>query len=59
MDAGIYFPLFLVQLSSLGRGKAIFYMPADFQLPAMFRRRQPLSQKAKRRGWQGLFTRLL
>ena len=69
MHAGIYFPLFLVQIASSGRGKAIFYLPADLQLPAMFRARKALSKEARRAGWQGflydfsardgLFTRLL
>ena len=52
MEAGIYFPLFLVQFST-PRHKAVFYLPADLQRPAMFKPRKPLSSRAKRAGWQG------
>jgi type II restriction enzyme len=52
MNAGIYFPLFLVLVSPVRR-YAIFYLPADVQEPAMFLARTPLSDKAKRAGWQG------
>lgn len=51
MDAGIYFPLYLVQLS--GRKSSIFYLCADLQVPELFKMRNPLSIKAKRSGWQG------
>jgi type II restriction enzyme len=51
MDAGIYFPLFLVVVSS--RKRAIYYLSADLQKPDIFRPRKPLSSKARRAGWQG------
>lgn len=52
MDAGIYFPLFLVLVNN--RGKAsINYLPADLQPPEMFVARKPLSSTARRAGWQG------
>jgi type II restriction enzyme len=51
MSAGIYFPLYLVQTD--GRGVCIFYLAADLQQPSMFRKRRPLSERAKRKGWQG------
>jgi hypothetical protein len=51
MRAGIYFPLFLVLRK--GRQWAVYYLPAEFQHPKMFRKRKALSRKAKRAGWQG------
>ena len=52
MDASIYFPLFLVLVNEKQR-YSIFYLSADLQEPTMFRARVPLSQTAKRAGWQG------
>ena len=52
MDASIYSPLFLVLTPDLKK-KAIYYLPADFQMPSMFIPRKPLSAKARREGWQG------
>ncbi|MGH7929184.1 MAG: DpnI domain-containing protein [Candidatus Binatia bacterium] len=51
MDAAIYFPLFLVLKASTGH--AIYYLPTDFQSPALFAARKPLSEQARRKGWQG------
>lgn len=51
MDAGIYFPLFLVLVS--GRKKAIYFLSADLQFPELFKPRKPLSTHARRAGWQG------
>lgn len=51
MDSAIYFPLFLVLKSA--KSKAIYYLPTDFQSPALFKARAPLSSEAKRAGWQG------
>jgi type II restriction enzyme len=51
MNAGIYFPLFIVQVNL--KRKSIFYLPADFQTEEMFVPRKPLSVTAKRAGWQG------
>ncbi|QSI28447.1 hypothetical protein GNX71_02150 [Variovorax sp. RKNM96] len=56
MDAGIYFPLFLVLKTPTEF--AIYYLPSDFQSPALFSERVPLSASAKRAGWQG-FTYVL
>ena len=56
MDAGIYFPLFLVLKTPTEF--AIYYLPSDFQSPALFSARVPLSASAKRAGWQG-FTYVL
>jgi len=51
MKAGIYFPLFIVLRS---RSKsAVYYLPAEFQHPKIFKKRAPLSRSAKRAGWQG------
>jgi type II restriction enzyme len=52
MDAAIYFPLFLVLVSS-NRRFAIYYLAADLQTPKLFKKRAPLSQNARRAGWQG------
>lgn len=51
MDTGIYFPLFIVLVQ--GKQFSIFYLPADLQTRRMFIPRQPLSQTARRAGWQG------
>jgi hypothetical protein len=52
MDAGIYFPLFLVLVDESERS-AVYYLSADVQEPAMFKPRKPLSENARRKGWQG------
>jgi hypothetical protein len=51
MDAGIYFPLYLVLVA--GKKFNIFYLSADLQSPELFKMRTPLTTKAKRAGWQG------
>lgn len=53
MDAAIYFPLFLVLCEKEGSSAAIFYLPADLQSPELFKPRKPLSENARRAGWQG------
>lgn len=53
MEAGIYFPLFLVLVC--GPNHAIYYLPADLQQSDMFVPRKPLSKKARRAGWQGFY----
>jgi type II restriction enzyme len=58
MDAGIYFPSFIVATAPNRRSKAIYYLPADFQAPEMFERRKPLSAHAHRAGWTGYQLRL-
>lgn len=52
MDAGIYFPLFLVLISN-NRRSAIYYLSADVQRGVIFKPRKPLSKTARRAGWQG------
>lgn len=51
MDAAIYFPLFLVLKTT--DSHAIYYLPSDLQSAALFSARKPLSERAKRKGWQG------
>jgi len=51
MDAGIYFPLFIVLVCDTEY--SIFYLSADLQTLDMFVARKPLSINAKRAGWQG------
>ena len=52
MDAGIFFPIFFVFISkSNNRGFSVFYLPADLQNEAMFKKRAPLKLSAKRAGW--------
>lgn len=58
MAAGIYFPLFIVVVSVDGKNPAIYYLPADLQVPAMFQRRNPLGPNARRAGWTGYQLRL-
>jgi hypothetical protein len=57
MDAGLYFPLFLVLVDN-ARRYSIFYLSADLQLPQLFTPRAPLSSKARRAGWQGFLYNL-
>jgi hypothetical protein len=52
MDAGIYFPLFLVLVSKTQKN-AIYYLSADAQRPEMFKPRKPLSAAARRADWRG------
>ncbi|AZO39655.1 MAG: hypothetical protein EOS81_07165 [Mesorhizobium sp.] len=52
MQAAIYFPLFLVLVDGAWQ-YSIYYLAADLQTPAMFKPRSPLSQTARRSGWQG------
>ena len=53
MDAAIYLPLYVVLKGEGARDRSIYYLSADLQLPDMFKPRKPLSQSAKRAGWQG------
>lgn len=56
MNAGIYFPLFLVLVGKENdKNKSIFYLSAVLQNEDMFVQREPLSQNAKRAGWQGFY----
>ena len=58
MDAGIYFPLFIVLVKDEKLEYAVFYLSADLQPPEMFLPRKPLSGSAKRAGWQGFHYNL-
>jgi hypothetical protein len=51
MEAGVYLPLFLVQIE--GKKKKIAYLSADVQESSMFIARSPLSSTARRAGWKG------
>tara|TARA_B100000214_G_C23592614_1_gene457012 strand:+ start:48 stop:491 length:444 start_codon:yes stop_codon:yes gene_type:complete len=53
MDAGIYFPLFVVLKNK--RKFSVFYLASDLQHEEMFIKRKPLSKSAKRAGWQGYY----
>lgn len=53
MQAGIYFPLFLVLATNDLASYSIFYLSADLQRPEMFKPRKPLSETARRAGWTG------
>lgn len=53
MDAGIFFPLFLVQMS--GRKHAVYYLAADLQSRDIFIPRRPLTSNARRAGWRGFY----
>lgn len=52
MDAGIFFPLYIVAEAKNGPS-AVYFLPADFQTFEMFKPRKPLSETARRAGWQG------
>jgi type II restriction enzyme len=58
MEAGIYFPLFLVLVARAGDQFSIHYLSADLQTPELFLKRKPLSESAKRAGWQGFHYHL-
>ena len=53
MDAGIYFPLYVVL--KFEKKFSVFYLSSDLQTKEMFIKRKPLSSNAKRAGWQGYF----
>jgi type II restriction enzyme len=53
MQAGIYFPLFLVLAKAGFASHAIYYLSADLQRPEMFKPRNALSATARRAGWVG------
>ena len=56
MDAGVFFPLYLVLISKKNsKDFAIYYLAADLQRPEMFVARKPLSPSARRAGWQGFY----
>lgn len=57
MDAGIYFPLFIVLVAS-PRRSAVYYLSADLQTRQMFVARRPLAKAARRAGWQGYYVDL-
>jgi hypothetical protein len=52
MQAGIYFPLFIVQIN--GRQKSIFYLPTDLQNEDMYVPRNPSTIKGRKNPWQGV-----
>lgn len=53
MDAGIYFPLFIVLKKKDTKDFSIYYLSADLQTPEMFIKRKKLKPTAKRAGWRG------
>lgn len=54
MEAGIFIPIFIVLFPISKKLKfKIFYLPSDLQTIEMFIPRKPLSDKARRAGWQG------
>ena len=56
MDSGIYFPLYLILTNK--KEYSILYLSADLQTPEMFIARKPLSDTAKRAGWQGFLINI-
>ena len=58
MDAGIYFPLYIVAVSKDGSSHAIYYLSADLQETDIFQERLPLKETARRAGWIGFNYRL-
>jgi hypothetical protein len=57
MQAGIYFPLYIVAKDPSGK-VGVYYLPKDLQTEEMFIARKPLSVTAKRAGWQGFMINL-
>lgn len=57
MDAGIYFPLFVVAFKNK-KEFCIYYLSSDLQIPELFVPRKPLSSSARRAGWQGYLIKL-
>lgn len=53
MDAGIYTSLFVVLKSKTSKAYSISFLASELQVPEMFVPRKPLSENAKRAGWQG------
>lgn len=54
MDAGIYISLYLVAVRAANAKQvAIYFLPAELQTASMFEERAPLSETARRAGWQG------
>lgn len=51
MDEGIVFPLYLVFYS--GRQYRVFFLARKFIKSSMYKPRKPLSENARRAGWQG------
>lgn len=58
MEAGIYFPLFIVLVTSNLRNFRVYYLSADLQKPEIFQPRKPLEPPAKRTGWTGFNYKL-
>jgi len=58
MQAGIYFPLFLVLVCEAAGRFSIHYLSADLQTPELFLERAPLGPDARRAGWQGFYYHL-
>lgn len=55
MDAGIYFPLYLVLVTPAQDAFSIHYLSADHQDTDLFLPRAPLSVNARRAGWRGFY----
>lgn len=54
MDAGIFFPIFFVLISTMNDKRySVWYLPTDFQNENMFKKRAPLKATARRAGWVG------
>lgn len=54
MDSGIFISLYLVAVNANDPKKvAVYFLPAELQVPAMFVERTPLSATARRTGWTG------
>lgn len=58
MEAGIYFPLYLVLVTEDRKSCAIYYLSADLQPPELFTPRKPLGPQARRAGWCGFLYQL-
>lgn len=57
MEKNIYFSLYFVLVDN-EKNSAIYYLPKEQQSREIFIPRKPLSESAKRSGWQGYFINL-
>lgn len=57
MDSGVFFSLYVVLVNDSDHA-GIYFLPRDLQTREMFTERKPLSETARRAGWQGFMIRM-
>ena len=53
MNSGIYHALWFVRVDTKDRVQEVWLLPSELQTQDLFQPRRPLSDTAKRAGWQG------